>query len=207
MSQGIPFRYWSTEVDESGNKFYTIKASHDQDLRIIVHLEVSNLWVSMKNHHSVISDGKITSYAYKCDQEVYPKEVDLALKMFLKHDLQGYTPKSFGCKSNFMIIRLENGLRCVCKYPEILTKWQLFKDVEEECPILPFYYRTVPRCKVVTVRYENEEGELVLDTLEGKDAFTFQMYYEMLQACPYNPVKRGFKYEFGTWKVPVELTK
>ena len=124
-------------------------------------------------------------------EENQPKELvfkdrkDLSEKMFdamKKYGGIGLSANQVGLPFNMFVLgdhpELEKGLKMTCFNPMIISASADQVMMKEGCLTFPFVFLTISRPRKVTVKYEDENGDLKEGSLDGMISRVFQHEYD-----------------------------
>ena len=124
-------------------------------------------------------------------EENQPKELvfkdrkDLSEKMFdamKKYGGIGLSANQVGLPFNMFVLGdhpdLEKGLKMTCFNPMIINSSKEVVAMKEGCLTFPFVFLNISRPRKVTVKYEDENGDLKEGHLDGMISRVFQHEYD-----------------------------
>ena len=117
--------------------------------------------------------------------EGFKDRKELSEKMFdamKKYGGIGLSANQVGLPFNMFVLGdhpdLEKGLKMTCFNPMIINSSKEVVAMKEGCLTFPFVFLTISRPRKVTVKYEDENGDLQEGNLDGMFSRIFQHEYE-----------------------------
>ena len=110
---------------------------------------------------------------------------DAMFEAMKKYGGIGLSANQVGLPFNMFVLgdhpQLENGLKITCFNPMIIKRSDETVVMKEGCLTFPFLFLSITRPRKVTVKYEDENGDLKEGHLDGMISRIFQHeYYHML---------------------------
>src|SRR6056300_1183325 len=132
----------------------------------------------IKSNIPVFKDELLEKFGFK-------DRIELSDKMFEtmeKYHGLGLTANQVGLPLNVFVLgghpKIENGLKMTCFNPMIISSSEEKVVMKEGCLTFPFVFLSITRPRKVTVKYEDENGDLKEGHLDGMISRIFQHEYD-----------------------------
>ena len=153
--------------------------------------------------------------------EGYKDRKELSEAMFTamkKYGGIGLSANQVGLPFNMFVLgdhpELEKGLKMTCFNPMIINASKEVVAMKEGCLTFPFVFLTISRPRKVTVKYEDENGDLKEGHLDGMISRIFQHEYEHMLGRNFTEhvsklkldmAEKKAKKQFKIWQKQMEL--
>ena len=123
-------------------------------------------------------DDMLAEHGFKDRKELS----DAMFEAMKKYGGIGLTCNQVGLPFNMFVLgdhpQLENGLKMTCFNPMIISSSEETVVMKEGCLTFPFVFLSITRPRKVTVKYEDENGDLKEGHLDGMISRIFQHEYD-----------------------------
>ena len=140
------------------------------------------------------------------------KELAEAMFMAMKrYSGIGLTCNQVGLPFNMFVLgdhpQLENGLKMTCFNPVIISSSEETNVMKEGCLTFPFVFLSITRPRKVTVKYEDENGDLKEGHLDGMISRVFQHEYDHMLGRVFTEYASKMKLDMAYKKAEKEMNR
>ena len=132
----------------------------------------------VKSNIPVFKDELLEKFGFKDRKELSDKMFETMNKY---HGL-GLTANQVGLPLNVFVLgghpKIENGLKMTCFNPMIISSSEETVVMKEGCLTFPFVFLSITRPRKVTLKYEDENGDLQEANLDGMISRIVQHEYD-----------------------------
>ena len=147
-------------------------------------------------------------------EEGFKDRKELSEKMFdamKKYGGIGLSSNQVGLPFNMFVLgdhpRLENGLKMTCFNPMIVNSSEETVVMKEGCLTFPFVFLSITRPRKVTVKYEDENGDLKEGHLDGMISRVFQHEYDHMLGRVFTEYASKMKLDMAYKKAEKEMDR
>jgi len=123
----------------------------------------------------------------------------------------GLTCNQVGLPFNMFVLgghpTLENGLKIACFNPIIINSSEETVVMQEGCLTFPFVFLSITRPRKITVKYEDENGDLKEGSFDGMFSRIFQHEYDHILGRNFTEHASKFKLKRAFKKAEKEMDK
>ena len=123
----------------------------------------------------------------------------------------GLSANQVGLPFNMFVLgdhpELEKGLKMTCFNPMIINSSKEVVAMKEGCLTFPFVFLTISRPRKVTVKYEDENGDLKEGHLDGMISRIFQHEYDHMLGRTFTEYASKMKLDMAYKKAEKEMDK
>lgn len=138
---------------------------------------------------------------------------DAMFETMKKYGGIGLSANQVGLPYNMFVLgghpQIENGLEMTCFNPMIISASEETILFKEGCLTFPFVFLSIKRPRKVTVKYEDENGDLKEASLDGMISRIWQHEYDHMQGRVFTEHVSKLKYDMAMKKAnkQIELAK
>jgi len=147
-------------------------------------------------------------------EEGFKDRKELSEKMFdamKKYGGIGLSSNQVGLPFNMFVLgdhpQLENGLKMTCFNPMIVNSSEETVVMKEGCLTFPFVFLSITRPRKVTVKYEDENGDLKEGHLDGMISRVFQHEYDHMLGRVFTEYASKMKLDMAYKKAEKEMDR
>jgi len=147
-------------------------------------------------------------------EEGFKDRKELSEKMFdamKKYGGIGLSSNQIGLPFNMFVLgdhpQLENGLKMTCFNPMIVNSSEETVVMKEGCLTFPFVFLSITRPRKVTVKYEDENGDLKEGHLDGMISRVFQHEYDHMLGRVFTEYASKMKLDMAYKKAEKEMDR
>jgi len=147
-------------------------------------------------------------------EEGFKDRKELSEKMFdamKKYGGIGLSSNQIGLPFNMFVLgdhpQLENGLKMTCFNPMIVNSSEETVVMKEGCLTFPFVFLSITRPRKVTVKYEDENGDLKEGHLDGMISRVFQHEYDHMLGRVFTEYASKMKLDMAYKKAEKEMNR
>tara|TARA_R110001592_G_scaffold361294_1_gene671633 strand:- start:1309 stop:1881 length:573 start_codon:yes stop_codon:yes gene_type:complete len=147
-------------------------------------------------------------------EEGFKDRKELTESMFAamkKYGGIGLTSNQVGLPFNMFVLgdhlTLENGLKIACFNPIIINSSEETVVMQEGCLTFPFVFLSITRPRKITVKYEDEKGDLQEGTFDGMFSRIFQHEYDHIIGRNFTEHASKFKLKRAYKKAEKEMDR
>ena len=147
-------------------------------------------------------------------EEGFKDRKELSEKMFdamKKYGGIGLSSNQVGLPFNMFVLgdhpQLENGLKMTCFNPIIVNSSEETVVMKEGCLTFPFVFLSITRPRKVTVKYEDENGDLKEGHLDGMISRVFQHEYDHMLGRVFTEYASKMKLDMAYKKAEKEMNR
>jgi len=147
-------------------------------------------------------------------EEGFKDRKELSEKMFdamKKYGGIGLSSNQVGLPFNMFVLgdhpQLENGLKMTCFNPMIVNSSEETVVMKEGCLTFPFVFLSITRPRKVTVKYEDENGDLKEGHLDGMISRVFQHEYDHMLGRVFTEYASKMKLDMAYKKAEKEMNR
>jgi peptide deformylase len=147
-------------------------------------------------------------------EEGFKDRKELSEKMFelmKKYGGIGLSANQVGLPFNMFVMgdhpQLENGLKITCFNPMIISASEEKIVMKEGCLTFPFLFLSITRPRKVTVKYEDENGDLKEGHLDGMVSRIFQHEYDHMIGRVFTEYASKMKLDMAYKKAEKQMTR
>ena len=147
-------------------------------------------------------------------EEGFKDRKELSESMFTamkKYGGIGLSANQVGLPFNMFVIgdnpQLENGLKMTCFNPMIILSSEEKVVMKEGCLTFPFVFLSITRPRKITVKYEDENGDLKEGHLDGMISRIFQHEYDHMLGRTFTEYESKMKLDLAYKKAEKQIDK
>jgi peptide deformylase len=147
-------------------------------------------------------------------EEGFKDRKELSEKMFelmKKYGGTGLSANQVGLPFNMFVMgdhpQLENGLKITCFNPMIISASEEKIVMKEGCLTFPFVFLSITRPRKITVKYEDENGDLKEGHLDGMISRIFQHEYDHMIGRVFTEYASKMKLDMAYKKAEKQMTR
>ena len=136
---------------------------------------------------------------------------DAMFEAMKKYGGIGLSANQVGLPFNMFVLgdhpQLENGLKITCFNPMIIKRSDETVVMKEGCLTFPFLFLSIKRPRKVTVKYEDENGDLKEGHLDGMISRIFQHEYDHMLGRVFTEYASKMKLDMAYKKAEKQMTR
>ena len=136
---------------------------------------------------------------------------DAMFEAMKKYGGIGLSANQVGLPFNMFVLgdhpQLENGLKITCFNPMIIKRSDETVVMKEWCLTFPFLFLSITRPRKVTVKYEDENGDLKEGHLDGMISRIFQHEYDHMLGRVFTEYASKMKLDMAYKKAEKQMTR
>ena len=136
---------------------------------------------------------------------------DAMFEAMKKYGGIGLSANQVGLPFNMFVLgdhpQLENGLKITCFNPMIIKRSDETVVMKEGCLTFPFLFLSITRPRKVTVKYEDENGDLKEGHLDGMISRIFQHEYDHMLGRVFTEYASKMKLDMAYKKAEKQMTR
>ena len=136
---------------------------------------------------------------------------DAMFEAMKKYGGIGLSANQVGLHFNMFVLgdhpQLENGLKITCFNPMIIKRSDETVVMKEGCLTFPFLFLSITRPRKVTVKYEDENGDLKEGHLDGMISRIFQHEYDHMLGRVFTEYASKMKLDMAYKKAEKQMTR
>src|SRR5210317_1921206 len=147
-------------------------------------------------------------------EEGFKDRKELSESMFeamKKYGDIGLSANQVGLPFNMVVVgdhpQRENGLKMTCFNPMIISSSEETVVMKEGCLTFPFVFLSITRPRKVTVKYEDENGDLKEGHLDGMISRVFQHEYDHMLGRVFTEYASKMKLDMAYKKAEKEMDR
>ena len=152
-------------------------------------------------------DSQLEEYGFKDRKEL----TDKMFEFMSKSGGIGLTANQVGYELNVFVLgnhpSLESGMKLACFNPMIINSSKEVVAMKEGCLTFPFVFLTISRPRKVTVKYEDENGDLKEGHLDGMISRIFQHEYDHMLGRTFTEYASKMKLDMAYKKAQKMMNK
>ncbi len=153
------------------------------------------------------SDDMLKEHSYESRKEL----TDAMFATMKKYGGIGLTCNQVGLPFNMFVLgdhpTLENGLKIACFNPIIINSSEETVVMQEGCLTFPFVFLSITRPRKITVKYEDENGDLKEGSFDGMFSRIFQHEYDHILGRNFTEHASKFKLKRAYKKAEKEMDR